>query len=100
MVVRPQLSVAVMPVNPDQPSSPPKPASKVVPLWGLTFVAFIWLCITMSADGQTSWHCSVGLIPIFSGASYLYFGFPRGGVLEQIFGTVAFAWITGILIKN
>lgn len=87
-------------MNPEQSTSPSHGVSKVISLWYLAFIAFVWMSVTMCACGHTSWHCSIGIIPVFSCGSYLFFGFSRRSRLDQLFGAAAFALIVLTLIKN
>jgi len=54
----------------------------------------------MCSSGHTSWHFSIGILPAFCFAVYVFVVFPRKGRLEQILGAIAFALIVGMLIKN
>lgn len=54
----------------------------------------------MCMCGHTSGVFSIGAIPAFVFACYLFFGFHRRSRLEQILGAVAFALLVGMLLKN
>ncbi len=56
--------------------------------------------LTMCMCGHTSWLFSIGILPAFSYACYIFFVLPRSDRLEQILGAAAFALIVGMLVKN
>ncbi len=69
-------------------------------LWVSVIAAYIWMVLTMSMSGHTSWISSIGIIPAFGYGCYKFFGFSRKGILERLLGAVAFALLALILIKN
>jgi len=74
--------------------------SSTVTLWITVIAAYVWMALTMSASGHTSLMSSVGIIPAFVYACYVFFTLPRKGRLEQILGSVAFALVALMVIKN
>ena len=69
-------------------------------LWITVISAYVWMVLTMSMGGHTSWISSIGIIPAFGFACYVFFAFPRKGILEQLLGAVAFALVALMFTKN
>ena len=87
----------------DAPQSPediPRRTSSAVTLWVIVVIAVFWMTLTMCMCGLTSWEFSIGILPLFCLALYVFVVFPRTNIIEQILGAIAFALIVGMLMKN
>jgi hypothetical protein len=86
-----------------QQTSPPtksQQASITLELWSLVAIGGVLFSLGMSCCGHTSWHVSLFIVPIFVRASVLFFRRPRMGLLDQLFGAVAYALVFALLLKN
>lgn len=83
-----------------RPGDIPRRLSSTVTLWVIVVIAYLWMSLTMCMCGHTSWHFSIGIVPAFCFALYVFVIVPRRNRFEQILGAIAFALILGMLMKN
>ncbi len=74
--------------------------SSVLALWLTVLIAFIWIQLTSCMCRYTSLTTSIVIIPAFCYALYAFMFKRRSGIVERMFGAVAFALVTLMLIKN
>jgi hypothetical protein len=85
---------------PNKISNNNRKLSSTVLLWIIVITTYIWMAVTMSAGGHASIISTIGIFPAFFYACCVFFRIPRKGFVEQFLGSVAFALIAIMFIKN
>jgi hypothetical protein len=87
-------------VAPERPGYIPRCSSGNVKLWITVVISYFWMSLTMCICSHTSWDFSIGILPAFCFALYVFRVYPRRSRLEKFLGAIALSLIAVMLIKN